>query len=108
VGILQIEYDGFDWDSGNIKKAQKHGVSLNEIEEFFRTELLLLQDEKHSKLERRTIAVGMSKANRPMFVVFTIREREELVLIRVVSARYAHKKESEHYEKLKKRIQENG
>ena len=108
VEVTQLEYDGFDWDSGNIKKAQKHGVTFEEIEDFFTKELLVLNDFKHSKAESRKIAVGTSKKSRPMFVVFTLRKKQGLMLVRVVSARYTHKKEAELYEKLKKRIEENG
>ena len=47
----QLEYDGFDWNEGNIQKAQKHGVGLGEIEDFFSQELLILDDYRHSQSE---------------------------------------------------------
>jgi uncharacterized DUF497 family protein len=31
----QMKFDGFDWDSGNRAKCQKHGVSIAEIESLF-------------------------------------------------------------------------
>lgn len=105
--IVQLEFDGFDWDTGNIKKAQKHGLDLDEIEHFFKQEFLVLRDHKHSWAETRMIAVGTSRGGRPMFAAFTLRKREELILVRVVSARYTHKKESEAYEKLKKHVEKN-
>lgn len=106
--VVRISYDGFDWDTGNLYKAQKHGVTVQQIEKFFEQELLVLEDVPHSVSEQRRIAVGISAKKRPMFVVFTLRERGGLRLIRVISARFTHKKESELYEKLKKRIQEYG
>lgn len=103
--IVQLEYDCFDWDAGNIKKAQKHGLSIGEIEDFFGQELLITQDPKHSKSEPRMIAVGLSRKSRPMFVAYTLRTHGELTLIRVISARYTHKKESDIYEDLKKSLE---
>jgi hypothetical protein len=30
-----MEFSGFDWDSGNLEKCQKHGVSADIIEALF-------------------------------------------------------------------------
>lgn len=106
--ILRLEYDGFDWDSGNIRKAQAHGLSLGEIEDFFAQELSIHEDIAHSKSESRKIAVGNSKKGRPMFVAFTLRQKSELTLIRPISARFMHVKETEVYEKLKKSLEAQG
>lgn len=103
--VVHPEYDGFDWDTGNIRKAQKHGLSLGEIEDFFAQELLVTEDKKHSGSEPRLIAAGMSRKKRPMFVAYTLRLKRERTLIRVISARYMHKKESELYENLKKSLE---
>lgn len=105
VEILQLEFDGFDWDSGNITKAQAHGLSLGEIEDFFSQELLVLEDKAHSKREKRKIAAGNSKKGRSMFVAFTMRQKDKLNLIRPISARFMHHKETENYEKLKKSLE---
>lgn len=103
--VKKLQYDGFDWDAGNIQKAQKHGVSLGEIEDFFDQSLLVLEDPHHSQSETRFIAVGLSKKKRTLFIAFTIRKKELETCVRVISARYAHKKEGEAYEKLKKSIE---
>ena len=29
--VKRLLYDGFDWDEGNIPKAQKHGVGLEKL-----------------------------------------------------------------------------
>jgi len=42
-------------------------------------------------------AIGNTDAGRWVFVVFTIRGREDGAYIRSVSARYMHKKEVEHF-----------
>lgn len=98
----KVKIKGFEWDDGNLAKAQKHGVGIEEIEDFFRREILVLEDPRHSHGERRQIAVGRSKSGRSMFVIFTVRSRGGEEYIRVISARYAHKKEAKIYENLKK------
>ena len=92
---MNIQENGFEWDTGNIAKCQKHGLSLEEIEAFFRSKIFVAPDLKHSGEEERFLAVGYSSDGKPMFVVFTIRSN----LIRPISARYMHKKEARNYEK---------
>ena len=75
--------EGFLWDDGNIDKNWiKHKVTHLECEEiFFNLPLLISDDVKHSKTERRFYALGKSKADRFLFLSFTIRYK----LIRVIS-----------------------
>lgn len=89
---------GFDWDEGNREKCRKHGVSTTAIEALLTGKARIVPDDKHSKGEERFIAVGRGASGRPMFVAFTIREREGKRFIRPVTARYMHKKESDRYE----------
>ena len=88
---------GFERDRANWEKCQKHGLSTADI----LGEPRIAPDLKHSEKEDRFIAVGRSLSGRPMFVAFTIREREGKKFIRPVTARYMHKKESERYEETK-------
>ena len=45
---------GFNWDDGNARKNEKHGVSMAETEQvFFNAPLLLLEDAVHSQQELR-------------------------------------------------------
>jgi uncharacterized protein len=94
-----MEFAGFDWDRGNRKKCQKHGLSLAEIESVFDRPVVILPDEKNSGKERRFRAIGTTAKGRKAFVVFTKRGAEDAVLIRPISARHMHKKEVELYEK---------
>ena len=96
---MNLRVQGFDWDSGNRAKCQKHGVSLAEIEALFRNAPRIAPDPKHSDDEDRLIAVGKTSAGRPMFVAFTIRTKSNRPLIRPVTARYMHAKEIVAYEK---------
>jgi uncharacterized DUF497 family protein len=92
---------GFEWDAGNIDKNWiKHGVSNAECEEvFFNTPLLIRPDSFHSREESRTAAFGRTDAERPLFVVFLVRNN----FVRVISARDMTDKELEVYrDRLKK------
>jgi uncharacterized DUF497 family protein len=88
---------GFDWDGGNARKNDKHGVSTAEAEQvFFNAPLLLLADEKHSQLEARHHALGRTDEGRLLHIAFTLRQAGSL--IRVISARDMHRKERVIYE----------
>jgi len=89
---------GFDWDSGNQRKNEKHGVSVAEAEQvFFNSPLLVVSDEKHSGNEVRFHALGHTDEGRLLHVTFTLRKGESL--IRVISARDMHRKERAIYER---------
>jgi uncharacterized protein len=56
-------------------------------------------DHEYSGAEERFIGIGETDQRRSVFLVFTLRRKDEAVLIRPISARYMHKKEIDHYEK---------
>ncbi|OIR05814.1 hypothetical protein GALL_119400 [mine drainage metagenome] len=88
---------GFDWDDGNARKNEKHGVSTAEAEQiFFNQPLLWLIDEKHSQIEPRFHALGRTDAGRALHITFTLRQAGKA--IRVISARDMHRKEKAVYE----------
>lgn len=88
---------GFNWDKGNARKNDKHGVSTAEAEQvFFNQPLLLLPDPKHSLSESRFHALGKSDDRRTLHITFTLRSGGEM--IRVISARDMHRKERTIYE----------
>lgn len=95
---MNIAADGFDWDAGNRDKCQKHGVSIVEIEELLTKNPKAAPDLKHSGWENRLLAVGRNSRGRAIFVVFTIRIRDGMRLIRPLTARYMHRKEIKGYE----------
>jgi uncharacterized protein len=95
---MNLRASGFDWDEGNRKKCQKHGVPMAEIEDVFRHSPRIAPDPKHSMEEDRLIAVGRTNTGRLVFVAFTIRTKNQHRLIRPVSARYMHAKEIAAYE----------
>ena len=95
---MNVAADGFDWDTGNRQKCQKHGLSIAEIEACLLSDPRTAPDLKHSGSEERLMAVGRDSRGRAMFVVFTIRLRNGRRLIRPLTARYMHEKEIEGYE----------
>ena len=89
--------NGFEWDSGNARKNDKHGVSAAEAEQtFFNQPLLVLDDVKHSQSEARFHALGKSHSGRLLHITFTLRTNDSK--IRVISARDMHRKERSIYE----------
>ena len=88
---------GFDWDDGNARKSEKHGVSQSEAEQiFFDVRLLMLADADHSADEPRYHALGATLDGRRLHVTFTL--RGDGTRIRVISARDMHRKERQIYE----------
>jgi len=88
---------GFEWDEGNTRKNERHGVSMAEAEQvFFNAPLWVLGDAKHSETEPRFHALGKTHEGRRLHITFTLRDTEQLV--RVISARDMHRKERVIYE----------
>jgi uncharacterized DUF497 family protein len=88
---------GFDWDAGNARKNEQHGVTQVEAEDlFFDPRLLLVPDPRHSDAEPRFHALGETSVGRKLHVTFTL--RSEGTRIRVISARDMHRKERAVYE----------
>ena len=88
---------GFDWDEGNARKNDKHGVSTAEAEQvFFNEPLLLVDDIRHSEAETRFHALGRTDNGRLLQITFTL--RAEGTRIRVISACDMHRKERANYD----------
>ena len=98
---FMIDWDkvtGFDCDSGNTRKNDKHGVLMAEAEQvFFNAPLLVLADCGHSSREQRFHALGISDSARKLHITFTLRDANQQ--IRVISARDMHQKERVDNEK---------
>jgi uncharacterized DUF497 family protein len=88
---------GFEWDAGNERKNEKHGVTMAEAEQvFFNEPLLLLPDQLHSQQEVRLHALGVTDDGRRLHITFTLRRSGQT--IRVISTRDMHRKERAAYE----------
>jgi uncharacterized DUF497 family protein len=96
--MVRIEqWDGFEWDEGNSTKSWfKHKVTIEECEQVFSNgPLLIVPDTKHSELEERQIAFGITDKARPLAIAFTMRGTR----IRPISARKMTRKERRDYAK---------
>ena len=88
----------FEWNEDkNKQNIQKHNLSFEEAKDAFYDDYsLLLVDESHSENEDRFFQIGMIKSLKIVCVVFCIRKENS---IRIISARYATKREIGEYEK---------
>ncbi len=94
LDLTRIE--AFQWDAGNNRKGDKHGVSPAEAEQVFFNYPILSGDLTHSLNEPRYHALGVTDEGRLLHVTFTL--RGDRTLIRVISARPMNRKERAHYE----------
>ena len=99
VKLDPSEWEGCDWDDGNIgKNWPTHRVTDWEIEEIFlNVPIAFGSDLAHSSAEPRYFALGQTNRERRLFVAFTIRGR----LVRPISARDMNARERRSYEALK-------
>jgi uncharacterized DUF497 family protein len=89
---------GFDWDPGNARKNERHGVSQSEAEQvFFDARLLMVADPAHSTGETRFHALGQTIDGRQLHITFTL--QMSATLVRVISARDMHRKERTFYDR---------
>ena len=98
IGLARVT--GFDWDGGNTRNNEKHGVAQAQAEEvFFNQPLLMLEDLLHRDQEARYHALGKTLEGRLLHVTFTLRGGG--TLIRVISARDMHRKERSVHEQTR-------
>jgi uncharacterized protein len=79
----------FDWDDGNREKCA-HRVPLHEIEALIDHPRTLVAGDPYEG-ETRFRAIGRNSEGRPLFVVFTIRQKNGELRVRPISARYTHR-----------------
>lgn len=96
---MDTKVAGFEWDHGNREKNLiKHGVSCAEAEEVFFDSPMVIPDVEHTTaMEERFVALGETRGERLLMVVFTIRVDR----IRVISARPMSREERSFYEAKK-------
>lgn len=88
--------EGFEWDKGNLNHIKKHHVEFRECEQvFFNLPIIILFDEKHSKIEDRYKVIGVTGRGRKLSLAITIRAEK----IRVIMARNQSRKERESFAK---------
>jgi uncharacterized protein len=97
----------FEWDP--VKDRQnlhKHGLSFETAQLAFEDPWILSRkDVSHNDAEERYNGLGEIAAHAIVFVVFAVREVHEAEIIRLISARFASKKEKMAYEEARSRSQ---
>lgn len=95
-----MKVEDIEWDAANWPKCGKHGVSQDDIEHALRAMTFRIPDPNPAEARFRTAA--RAPDGRPIFIVYTHREREGRTYLRPISARFMHEKEVRDYEKIEK------
>jgi uncharacterized DUF497 family protein len=87
----------FEWDDRkDAENQRKHSVSFEEARTVFYDDRALLRDDPDEQ-EDRFVLLGLSATLRTLVVCHCYREQDEV--IRIISARKAHKEERAEYER---------
>lgn len=91
----------FEWDPAKAAaNLSKHGVSFDEAKSaFVDTQGLDGPDIRHSSGEMRFLRVGISGPGRVLTIAYTVRRKDNVEIIRIISARPASRKEKTVYRK---------
>jgi uncharacterized DUF497 family protein len=93
----------FEWDEAkNLANQRKHGVSFEDASEIFRDPLFVSVKDRIEDGEQRWQTFGKVGNRLLMMVAHTVREEDAhgatIEVIRIISARYASRKEQKLYE----------
>jgi len=87
----------FEWDQRkNAANRRKHGVSFEEAQTVFYDDRAILAEDPDEEDEDRFILLGLSAGLRVLVVCHCYREDDEV--IRIISARKAHREERRDYD----------
>jgi uncharacterized DUF497 family protein len=87
----------FQWDERkNASNRKKHGVSFEEAETVFYDDRAILRDDPDEDEEDGFILLGLSAGLRTLVVCHWYREDDSV--IRIISARKAHREERRDYD----------
>jgi uncharacterized DUF497 family protein len=97
----------FDWDPvKNRENLRKHGVRFETAKLVFEDPWIISRkDLSHDQAEERYNALGEIAAGTVLFVVFTVRNQDEVETLRLISARAASAQERRFYEEARSRAQ---
>lgn len=87
----------FEWDERkNASNRRKHGVSFEDAETVFYDDRAILTEDPDKDEEDRFVLLGLSAGLRTLVVCHCYREGDSV--IRIISARKAHREERRDYE----------
>ena len=88
----------FEWDQRkNAANKRKHGISFEEAETAFYDDQALFSEDSDEEDEDRFVLLGLSAGLKTLVVCHCFREEDSV--IRIISARKAHKEERRDYDK---------
>ena len=89
----------FEWDKKkDLANLRNHDVAFNEAKTVFYDENAIeFYDENHSLKEVRFLMIGLSLKLRILLVSYTVRERKDEDIIRIISSRKATRYEKKFY-----------
>ena len=89
----------FEWDNRkNVANRRKHGVSFEEAQTvFYDDRAVLREDPDDEQEEDRFLLLGLSAGLKTLVVCHCYREADDV--IRIISARKAHREERRDYDK---------
>jgi uncharacterized DUF497 family protein len=86
----------FEWDQRkNASNKRKHGISFEEAETVFYDDRAVLREDPDEEDEDRFVLLGLSAGLRTLVVCHCFREDDSI--IRIISARKAHREERRDY-----------
>jgi uncharacterized DUF497 family protein len=101
--IIVVTGVRFEWDEAkDLSNQRKHGVSFEDASEVFRDPLFVSLKDRIQDGEQRWQTYGKVGNRLLMMVAHTVREEDAhgatIEIIRIISARYASRKEQRLYE----------
>jgi uncharacterized DUF497 family protein len=103
INYIVVKIEGmpelrFEWDERkNTANKRKHGVSFDEAQTVFYDDRALLTEDPDEEDEDRFVLLGLSAGLRTLVVCHCYRENDEV--IRIISARKAHREERRDYDR---------
>ncbi len=92
----------FEWDENKNKtNRDKHGVSFKTAQLVFNDPYALSVQDRHECGEERWQTLGLVGGVVMLLVVHTYTERDNVEVIRIISARKATKREKQRYEQAR-------
>jgi len=97
--MISCMYRKFEWDENkNRTNQQKHGVDFDTASYVFDDPNFLSEQDRIVDGEERWQTIGLVGGFIILMVAHTVRESEDVEIIRIISARKATSKERKYYE----------
>ncbi len=89
----------FEWDPTKAaSNFRKHGVSFQTAARVFADPYALVEQDRIESGEERWQTIGVVEGVLMLMVAHTVREQDDIEVIRIISARHANRRERRRYE----------